>query len=170
MHLADEAHIGRALDRDVGGLHAGFGQMLAALGFEIEGVDENLTVLPVESFGRMVTQVAEAYPNLQAIGTTMRSVSHASINGWSAIAWSKEEGLVQAAQRDDMWIFDRVGGGDSFASGLCYGLISGEDLQTAVEYGAAHGALAMTTPGDTTMATKAEVLKLAGGGSARVDR
>ena len=64
----------------------------------------------------------------------------------------------------------RVGGGDSFASGLAYGLLAGEDLQTAVEYGAAHGALAMTTPGDTTMVSKAEVLKLAGGGGARVDR
>ena len=78
--------------------------------------------------------------------------------------------MVQATQRDGLEIFDRVGGGDSFASGLIYGLISGEDLQTAVNYGAAHGALAMTTPGDTSMATLAEVRKLAGGGSARVDR
>lgn len=142
----------------------------AALGFEIEGVDENLTVLPVESFGNMVKKVAETYPNLQAIGNTMRSVQHASSNGWSALAWSKDEGLVQAVQRDDMWIYDRVGGGDSFASGLIYGLMTGEPLEGAVNYGAAHGALAMTTPGDTSMATLAEVKKLAGGGSARVDR
>ena len=78
--------------------------------------------------------------------------------------------MVKAAQRDDLMIFDRVGGGDSFASGLVYGLMSGADLETAVNYGAAHGALAMTTPGDTSMATRAEVKKLAGGGSARVDR
>ncbi len=94
----------------------------------------------------------------------------ASINDWGAIAWSRETGVVQSTMREKLEIFDRVGGGDSFASGLIYGLIDGQDLATAVEYGAAHGALAMTTPGDTTMVTKAEVLKLAGGGSARVDR
>ena len=77
---------------------------------------------------------------------------------------------MRATHRERMEIRDRVGGGDSFASGLISGLLDGAGLQTAVEYGAAHGALAMTTPGDTSMATKAEVLKLAGGGSARVDR
>ena len=142
----------------------------AALGFEIEGVDENLTVLPLDSFKAMVERVAEAYPNLKVIGTTMRGVKSATINDWSAIAWSKQDGVVKAAQRDDLMVFDRVGGGDSFASGLVYGLMSGADLETAVNYGAAHGALAMTTPGDTSMATMAEVKKLAGGGSARVDR
>ena len=76
----------------------------------------------------------------------------------------------QATHRERLEILDRVGGGDSFASGLIYGLLDRQPLQTAVEYGAAHGALAMTTPGDTTMVTKAEVLKLAGGGGARVDR
>lgn len=142
----------------------------AALGFEIEGVDENLTVLPLENFGRMVKRVAQTYPNFKVIGNTLRSVTSATVNDWSAIAWSRADGLVKAAQRDDMMIFDRVGGGDSFASGLIYGLMSGADLETAVNYGAAHGALAMTTPGDTSMATAAEVKKLAGGGSARVDR
>lgn len=142
----------------------------AALGFEIEGVDENLTVLPLEGFKNMVERVTEAYPNFKVVATTLRGVKSATINDWSAIAWSAESGLVKAAQRDDLMIFDRVGGGDSFASGLVYGLISGEDLEVAVNYGAAHGALAMTTPGDTSMATLAEVKKLAGGGSARVDR
>ena len=142
----------------------------ASLGFEIEGVDENLTELPIEGFQRMIETAAAAYPNFQVIATTLRAVHSASDNDWSALAWSPSKGLVQAADRKHLEILDRVGGGDSFASGLCYGLISGEDLQTAVEYGAAHGALAMTTPGDTTMATKAEILKLAGGGSARVDR
>ena len=142
----------------------------ASLGFEIEGVDENLTELPIEGFARMIEQVATAYPNFQVIATTLRAVHSASDNDWSALAWSAASGLVQAADRKHLEILDRVGGGDSFASGLSYGLISGQDLQTAVEYGAAHGALAMTTPGDTTMATKAEVLKLAAGGGARVDR
>ncbi|EPH05887.1 2-dehydro-3-deoxygluconokinase [Propionibacterium sp. oral taxon 192 str. F0372] len=142
----------------------------AALGFEIEGVDENLTVLPLDGFKKMVERVAEAYPNFKVVATTLRGVKSATVNDWSAIAWSVASGLVKAAQRDDLMIFDRVGGGDSFASGLVYGLIEGEDLEVAVNYGAAHGALAMTTPGDTSMATLAEVKKLAGGGSARVDR
>ncbi|GAB3705462.1 sugar kinase [Mariniluteicoccus flavus] len=142
----------------------------AALGFEIEGVDENLTNLEVDHFGAMIEQVAEAYPNFQVIATTMRGVHSASDNDWRAIAWSRAERLVESANRPHLEIFDRVGGGDSFASGLVFGLLEGEDLQTCVDYGAAHGAYAMTTPGDTSMATKADVLKLAGGGSARVDR
>lgn len=141
----------------------------ASLGFEVEGVDEHLTELPVENFRAMIERVAEAYPNFQVIGTTLRGVRSASVNDWSALAWSREEGLAQATERT-LEIFDRVGGGDSFASGLVYGLLNGEDIQTCVEYGAAHGALAMTTPGDTSMVTTKEVLKLAGGGSARVDR
>ncbi len=142
----------------------------AALGFEIEGTDENLTELPIEGFRQMIGQVAAEFENFQVIGTTMRAVTSASVNDWSAIAWSPEAGVVRAADRRDVEILDRVGGGDSFASGLIYGLITGESLQTAVEYGAAHGALAMTTPGDTSMVSAADVLHLASGGSARVDR
>jgi len=142
----------------------------ASLGFEVEGVDENLSELQVDSYARMIEQVAHAYPNLAAIATTLRTVHSATVNDWGALAWSRETGVVQAAYRERLEILDRVGGGDSFASGLVYGLLEGVPLQTAVDYGAAHGALAMTTPGDTTMVTKAEVLKLAGGGSARVDR
>jgi len=142
----------------------------ASLGFEVEGVDENLSALEVDKFAAMISKAAAAYPNFKVIGTTMRTVRSASINDWGAIAWSPSTGVVQATHRERLEILDRVGGGDSFASGLIYGLLAGEPLQTSVEYGAAHGALAMTTPGDTTMATKAEVLKLAGGGGARVDR
>lgn len=142
----------------------------ASLGFEVEGVDENLSDLEADKFAAMIETAAAAYPNFQVIGTTMRTVRSASINDWGALAWSRETGVVQATHRERLEILDRVGGGDSFASGLIFGLLDGQPLQTAVEYGAAHGALAMTTPGDTTMATKAEVLKLAGGGSARVDR
>ena len=133
-------------------------------------MDENLSALAVDSFAVMIAEAAAAYPNFAVIATTMRTVHTASINDWGAIAWSPGTGLVQATHRPRLEILDRVGGGDSFASGLIYGLLTGEPLATAVQYGAAHGALAMTTPGDTTMATKAEVLKLAGGGSARVDR
>ena len=141
----------------------------AALGFEVEGVNENLTDLQAASFGAMIEQAVEAYPNFSVVATTMRGVRSASRNDWAAVAWSGAEGLVESTKRE-LEIFDRVGGGDSFASGLIYGLLTGESLKTAVELGAAHGALAMTTPGDTSMATKKEVLKLAGGGSARVDR
>jgi len=142
----------------------------AALGFEVEGVDESLSHLEVDAFAAMIDRVAAAYPGFQVIATTLRTVRSASVNDWGAIAWSRAEGLVRATYRERLEILDRVGGGDSFASGLVYGLLEGLPLATAVEYGAAHGALAMTTPGDTTMVTKAEVLKLAGGGSARVDR
>jgi 2-dehydro-3-deoxygluconokinase len=142
----------------------------ASLGFEVEGMDEDLATLDVDAFAAMIEKAAAAYPNFKVIGTTMRTVHSATINDWGAIAWSRSTGVVQATHRARLEILDRVGGGDSFASGLIYGLLTGEPLQTAVEYGAAHGALAMTTPGDTTMVTKAEVLKLAGGGGARVER
>jgi 2-dehydro-3-deoxygluconokinase len=142
----------------------------AALGFTVEGVDETLTTLPVQSFATMIAQVAETYPGIAVIATTLRAVRTATINDWGAIAWSREAGLVQAIQRDGLEILDRVGGGDSFASGLIYGLLMGENLEAAVNYGAAHGALAMTTPGDTSMATLEEVRRLASGGSARVKR
>lgn len=142
----------------------------ASLGFEVEGVDEHLADLEVGAFAAMIERVAQEYPNFQVIATTMRTVRSATVNDWGAIAWSRASGLVQATHRPGLEILDRVGGGDSFASGLAFGLLDGQPLATAVEYGAAHGALAMTTPGDTTMATAAEVRRLAGGGSARVDR
>jgi len=141
----------------------------ACLGLHIEGVDENLTDLETDSFAAMIQRAAAEYPNFQVIGNTMRTVHSATRNGWGALAWSRETGVVTSTFRE-LEILDRVGGGDSFASGLIYGLLDGQPLHTAVEYGAAHGALAMTTPGDTSMATRNEVLKLAGGGSARVDR
>lgn len=142
----------------------------AALGFEVEGVDDGLTRLEVDGFAAMIDRVAQEYPGLQVIATTLRTVRSATVNDWGAIAWSPETGLVQATHRPGLEVLDRVGGGDSFASGLVFGLLDGQPLATAVEYGAAHGALAMTTPGDTSMASRAEVLKLAAGGGARVDR
>ena len=142
----------------------------AALGFEVEGVDESLASLPIEGFRAMINRVANAYPNLAVIATTLRTVRSASTNDWGAVAWSAGTGLVQATHREGLEILDRVGGGDSFASGLIYGLLTGQNLDRCVELGAAHGALAMTTPGDTSMATAAEVVKLASGGNARVDR
>ncbi len=141
----------------------------AALGIEIEGVDENMTTLPIESFAKMIDTAVSLYPNFKVVATTLRSVKSATINDWSAICWYKGA-LHQSIQRPALEIYDRVGGGDSFASGLIYGFMTFDDAEKAVNYGAAHGALAMTTPGDTSMATKADVEKLVGGGSARVDR
>ncbi|MCV2394426.1 sugar kinase [Actinotalea sp. M2MS4P-6] len=142
----------------------------AALGFEVPGVDESLAELDVAGFASMIDSVAAAYPNFGVIATTLRTVRSATVNDWGALAWSRGTGLVRATQRDGLEILDRVGGGDSFASGLVAGLLEGRSLGEAVNWGAAHGALAMTTPGDTSMATRAEILKLAGGGGARVDR
>lgn len=142
----------------------------AALGLSVDSVDEQLTNLEVESFKRMIETAAELYPNFRVVATTLRSVKTATVNDWGAIAWSRDGDFVEATHRPGVQILDRVGGGDSFASGLAYGLITTGDLQQAVELGAAHGALAMSTPGDTSMATLDEVLDLVRGRGARVQR
>jgi 2-dehydro-3-deoxygluconokinase len=141
-----------------------------ALGFVVPGVGADYIDLGHKPFLAMIEEVVTAFPNLQVIATTLRGVRSASRNDWSAIAWSRETGLVSSTSWADLEIYDRVGGGDSFASGLIHGLICGEPLERAVQLGAAHGALAMTTPGDTSMATEAEVLRLSAGTSARVRR
>ncbi len=141
----------------------------ACLGLEIEGVDDNLTNLETESFKAMIKKAVSVYPNFKVVATTMRSVKTATVNDWGAIAYANGQ-FAEAIHRPNLEIYDRVGGGDSFASGLIYGLLSGEDIEFAVNCGAAHGALAMTTPGDASMATKDEVLKIMKGAGARVDR
>jgi len=141
----------------------------ACLGFEVEGTDAHLSDLDVSNFKRMIQQVIEAYPNFKATATTLRGVKSATVNDWGAVCWT--DGLFyEAVHRPNLEILDRVGGGDSFASGFIYGMMILKDPEQAVDYGAAHGALAMTTPGDTSMATLKEVEKIVGGGSARVDR
>ena len=141
----------------------------ACLGFEVEGVDDNLTNLEIAGFQKMIEKAVKEYPNFKATGTTLRGVKTATVNDWGAMCWADGE-FYQATHRPDLEILDRVGGGDSFASGFIYGMMVLQDPAQAIEYGAAHGALAMTTPGDTTMASLKEVEKLVGGGSARVDR
>jgi 2-dehydro-3-deoxygluconokinase len=141
----------------------------AALGFEVEGVDEHLSELDVRNFERMIRAAVEEYPNFKVVATTLRHAKTATVNDWGAVCYYEGE-IHQATPREHLEIYDRVGGGDSFASGLIYGFLTGQGARRAVEYGAAHGALAMTTPGDTTMATLAEVEKLMKGGGARVDR
>jgi 2-dehydro-3-deoxygluconokinase len=141
----------------------------AALGFEVERVGEDFSSLDASSFRKMIDIVAAAYPNLSTIAATLRVAKTASRNDWGAICWS-EGRFYEAPVRRDLEIYDRVGGGDSFASGLIYGLLTMRDPQWAVECGAAHGALAMTTPGDTSMATVSEVEKAMKGLGARIDR
>jgi 2-dehydro-3-deoxygluconokinase len=141
----------------------------ACLGFEVEGVSEQIGNIQVESFKKMIATAVKAFPNFQATGTTLREVHTATVNDWSAICWHDGE-FYESREYPRLEILDRVGGGDSFASGLVYGFLSANDPQLAVDYGAAHGALAMTTPGDTTMASVKEVEKIMKGGSARVVR
>ena len=141
----------------------------AALGFSVESADENLSHLDTGSFRRMMKQVTEKYPNLKVVATTLRTARTATRNDWGAICFSGG-GFYEARPMPDLEIYDRVGGGDSFASGLIYGLLSERGEQWAVDCGCAHGALAMTTPGDTTMATFAEVERVMKGGTARVQR
>jgi 2-dehydro-3-deoxygluconokinase len=141
----------------------------ASLGFEVPGTDAGLSSLETENFKKMIVEVTREFPNLRVIATTLRTVKSASINDWGAVAWGSGQ-FHEATLRRGLEIYDRVGGGDSFASGLIYGLMEKGDLALAVEYGAAHGALAMTTPGDTSMASLAEVESLVKGGGARVQR
>jgi 2-dehydro-3-deoxygluconokinase len=141
----------------------------AALGFEVEGVDENLSGLDPENFRRMIERAVKEFPNFAVVATTLREARTATINDWGAVCYHAGK-LHQATARPGLEILDRVGGGDSFASGLIYGFLSGQGAQWAVDCGAAHGALAMTTPGDTTMVTLAEVERVMKGGGARVAR
>ena len=141
----------------------------ACLGFEIKGTDSQLKKLDLDGYRAMMDEVAATYPNMKVIATTLRAVKTATVNDWSAMAWSDGK-IVKAKDYPALEIYDRVGGGDSFASGLIYGLMTTGDVEKAVNYGAAHGALAMTTPGDTSMARKAEVENLMNNGSARVQR
>lgn len=141
----------------------------ACLGLAVEGQDAGLTKLNIDGYKKMIDRAAETYPNFKAIATTLRTVKTATVNDWKAICWADGQ-IYQSKEYNNLEIFDRVGGGDSFASGLIYGLMTTGDPQKAVDYGAAHGALAMTTPGDTSMADVKEVEALMGGAGARVKR
>lgn len=139
------------------------------LGFEIEGNDESLKELNLDGYAAMIDEAVKTYPNFKVVATTLRAVKTATVNDWSAICWADGK-LYHGLELPGLEIFDRVGGGDSFASGLIYGLMTHGDAQKAVNYGVAHGALAMTTPGDTSMAGLKEVEALIGGAGARVQR
>lgn len=141
----------------------------AALGFPVTGLDEQHSTLEAAGFKKMIEAVVKQYPNLAVIATTLRNAKTATRNDWGALCWSDGK-FYEAPVRQDLEIYDRVGGGDSFASGLIYGFLAGKEPQWSVECGAAHGALAMTTPGDTTMATLSEVLQAINSRTARIER
>jgi 2-dehydro-3-deoxygluconokinase len=159
-------HLARHVDVMIGNEE----DFTAALGVEVPDTDIHAGALDAANFTRMITEVVARFPHFAAVATTLRGVRTATRNDWGAVAWSADEGFAEATHRPDLEILDRVGGGDSFASGFVYALLQGFDLGTAVEYGAAHGALAMTTPGDTSMASLAEVTRLVQGAGARVVR
>lgn len=161
--------VNRALARRVDVMLGNEEDFTAALGFAIAGVDADYTRLDTGAYEPMMKAVIREYPNLSAVATTLRVARSASVNDWGSVCYCDGR-LERARTRPDLAIYDRIGGGDSFASGLIYGLLTGRGAAWAVECGAAHGALAMTTPGDTTMATLAEVEKVMAGGAARVER
>ena len=140
----------------------------AALGFEVTGMDEHISSIEVEAFKQMIERVVKEFP-FQVVATTLRKAKTATVNDWGAICYA-DGVFYEAKNRENLEIYDRVGGGDSFASGLIYGFLSGQGPQWTVECGAAHGALAMTTPGDTTMVTLKEVTQLMKGSGARIAR
>ncbi len=141
----------------------------ACLGFSIEGNDKALKKLNIDGYEKMIAEAAKVYPNFKVIATTLREVKTATINDWSALCWA-DGSIYKSKEYKSLEIMDRVGGGDSFASGLIYGLMTTGEPSLAVNYGAAHGALAMTTPGDTTMASKKEVEAIMSDAGARVQR
>lgn len=141
----------------------------ACLGFKIKGMDDSLSHIETDAFKAMIAAAVKEFPNFKIVATTLRAVHSATRNDWGAICWAGGN-FYEAPPRRELEILDRVGGGDSFASGLIYGLAQFDDPQKAVEYGAAHGALAMSTPGDVSMASLREVEALVKGGSARVQR
>ncbi len=141
----------------------------ACLGFEVEGLDEHISKIDPANFKKMIATAVKQYPNFKVAATTLRNAKTASVNDWGAVIWAGGN-FYEAPMRENLEIYDRVGGGDGFASGLAYGFIEGKGPQAAVEYGAAHGALAMTTPGDTSMVNYKEVEAVMKGKGARVIR
>jgi 2-dehydro-3-deoxygluconokinase len=165
---AKAQEVNRALVRKVDLLLGNEEDFSAMLGVQIKGVSEDFAELPIAGYEEMLREVGAAYPNLKLIASTLRTAQTASRNAWGAIALYQDK-IVHVPQQD-IDIFDRVGGGDSFASGLIYGMLSGKPIEWALRCGVAHGALAMTTPGDTSMATLSEVERAMKGGSARIAR
>lgn len=139
------------------------------LGYELDGVGADLFDLDTSAYKTLLARVMSQYPNLEIVGTTLREAHTATVNDWSA-ACHTTSGFHVGPKMERLEVYDRIGGGDSFASGFFYGLMTGADIDEALAYGVAHGALAMSTPGDTSMATLAEVRRVMAGGAARIAR
>jgi 2-dehydro-3-deoxygluconokinase len=167
--LAKAREVNREIARHVDVMIGNEEDFTASLGFDVKGVDHAISTIETDAFKAMIETAVREFPNFKVAATTLRRVISATRNDWSAILW--HEGRFHDSRKyPDLEILDRVGGGDSFASGLVFGFLEHNDPQQAVEYGAAHGALASTTPGDTSMATRKEVEKQIAGGGARVVR
>jgi len=141
----------------------------ACLGFHVEGMDEHLSAIDPANFKKMIATAVKEFPNFKVAATTLRNARTATFNDWGAVLWAGGQ-FHEAPMRENLEIYDRIGGGDGFASGLAYAFLEGKGPQAAVEYGAAHGALAMTTPGDTSMVNVKEVEAVMKGKGARVVR
>ncbi len=163
------AAVNRELVRNVDVLFGNEEDFSAGLGYELEGVDDDLLELEVASYERLLARVIEDQPQLALVASTLRQARTATVNDWTAVCRTRG-GFHIGPRLDGLEILDRIGGGDSFASGLIFGLLEGFDVDRALAYGVAHGALAMTTPGDTSMATRPEVERLVAGKAPRVDR
>ncbi|MGN6797989.1 MAG: PfkB family carbohydrate kinase [Gaiellaceae bacterium] len=163
------AAVNRELVRHVDVLFGNEEDFSAGLGYELDEVGEDLLELEVATYDRLLGRVIEDLPQLALVASTLRQAHTATVNDWTAVCRTRER-FHSGPRLDGLEVYDRVGGGDSFASGLIFGLLSGLDVDTALAYGIAHGALAMTTPGDTSMATRAEVDRLVAGRAPRVDR
>ncbi|MFN7339877.1 MAG: PfkB family carbohydrate kinase [Opitutia bacterium] len=167
--LRKAQEVNRAIARHVDVMIGNEEDFTASLGFEVRGVGHDLSTLETGAFKAMIETAVREFPNFKVAATTLRRVISATRNDWSAICWHDGR-FHESRMYPELEILDRVGGGDSFASGLAFGFLEFNDAQKAVDYGAAHGALASTTPGDTSMATRREVEKQIAGGGARVVR
>jgi 2-dehydro-3-deoxygluconokinase len=164
------AEINRELVQHVDVLLGNEEDFSKALGFEMATDDASLSDLDLDTYAELLEAVMTGYPQLEVVATTLRQVRSATVNDWSAVCMTRAEGFLLAPNMERLEILDRVGGGDSFASGFFYGLLNERSADEALAYGVAHGALAMTTPGDTSMATLDEVERLRRGASPRVQR
>ena len=167
--LAKAREVNREIAKHVDVMIGNEEDFTASLGFEVAGVDHSLASIETDAFKAMIGTAVKEFPNFKVAATTLRRVITATKNDWSAILWH-DGTFFDSRHYPELEILDRVGGGDSFASGLAFGFLEFNDPHKAVEYGAAHGALASTTPGDTSMATRKEVEKQIAGGGARVVR
>ena len=138
------------------------------LGIEGPKVDKTKSKLDPGAFFGMIDNVVKKHPQVKAVATTLREVHSTDRHSWSAVAWV--DGKTYTAPTAELDVYDRVGGGDGYAAGFFYGLLSSADPEEAVKLGWAHGALLTTFPGDTTMATLDQVKAFAQGGSARIQR